>query len=56
MLARITVEGTMGHGESQIGYLANYINLYGGHAPRPALTQPSSSGGLCVVCRMCGMN
>jgi hypothetical protein len=22
----------MGHGESQIGYLANYINLYGGHA------------------------
>ncbi len=36
----------MGHGESQIGYLANYINLYGEHARRPALTQPSSNGSL----------
>jgi len=24
-LARLTLERTMGHGESQIGYLANYI-------------------------------
>ena len=38
VLARLTVESTMGHGESQIGYLANYITLYGGGAPRPALT------------------
>ena len=31
----------MGHGESQIGYLANYIDLYRGHPPpRPALTLP----------------
>ncbi len=29
----------MGHGESQIGYLANYINLYGGRVPRPVLTE-----------------
>jgi hypothetical protein len=28
----------MGHGESQIGYLANNISLPGGDAPRPALT------------------
>ena len=25
VLARLTLERTMGHGESQIGYLANYI-------------------------------
>lgn len=56
VVARMTAQNTMGNGESQIGYLANYINLYGGHAPRPAFTQPSSSDSLCVVCRMCEMN
>jgi hypothetical protein len=29
VLARTKLQGTMGHGESQIGYLANKINLYG---------------------------
>ena len=38
VLARLTVESTMGHGESQIGYLANYITLHGGDANRPTLT------------------
>ena len=38
VLARLTVESTMGHGESQIGYLANYITLHGGDAHRHALT------------------
>jgi hypothetical protein len=28
----------MSHGESQIGYLAKYIIMYGGYAHRPALT------------------
>ena len=55
-VARMTVEGTMGHGGSQIGYLANYINLYGGHALRPAVTQPSLSGSLYAVGRICRMN
>jgi hypothetical protein len=27
VLAHVTLEGTMGHGSSQIGYLANYITL-----------------------------
>ena len=56
MLARTPPQITMGYDESQIGYLANYINLYGGHAPRPALTQPSSSDSLGLVCRMREMN
>ena len=30
VLARLTVESTMGHGESQIGYLANDITLHDG--------------------------
>lgn len=38
VLARLTVESTMGQGESQIGYLANGIILYGGDASRSALT------------------
>jgi len=33
VLARKISHNNMGHGESQIGYLANYINLYDGHAP-----------------------
>jgi hypothetical protein len=33
VLARLTVESTMGHGESQIGYLANDITLHDGDAP-----------------------
>ena len=38
LLARLTLESTMGHGESQIGYLANDINFRGGNTPLPALT------------------
>jgi len=37
VLARLTLERTMGHGESQIGYLANYIIMYDGYAYQPAL-------------------
>jgi len=37
VLARLTVESTMSHGESQIGYLANYMIMYGGYAHRRAL-------------------
>ena len=32
----------MCHGQSQIGYLANYINLNDGRPLRPEVTQPSS--------------
>jgi hypothetical protein len=46
----------MGHGGSQIGYLANYINLYGGPALRPAVTPLSVSGSLSAVGRICRMN
>jgi hypothetical protein len=38
VLARLTLETTMGHGESQIGYLANDIKFRGGNSPLPALT------------------
>jgi len=38
VLARLAVKGTMGRGESQIGYLANGIILYGGDTSRYALT------------------
>lgn len=37
VLARLTVEGTMGQGESQIGYLTNCIILYDGDASRSVL-------------------
>ena len=42
VLARTNGQSTMCHGQSQIGYLANYINLNDGRPPRPAVTQPSS--------------
>ena len=38
VLARLMLESTMGHSESQIGYLANDIKSRGGDAPPPALT------------------
>jgi len=38
VLARLTVESTMGPGESQIGYLSNDITLHGEDAHWPALT------------------
>lgn len=38
VLTRLTLETTMGHGESQIGYLSNDIKFRGGNAPLPALT------------------
>lgn len=37
VLARLTVEGTMGQGESQIGYVTNGIILYDGDASRSVL-------------------
>ena len=45
----------MGHGGSQIGYLANVINLQGGQALRPAVTHPSWSGSVYAVGRLCRM-
>lgn len=42
VIARTNGQSTMCHGQSQIGYLANYINLNDGRPLRPAVTQPSS--------------
>ena len=39
VIARTKTQSTMCHGQSQIGYLANYINLNDGRSPRPAVTQ-----------------
>jgi len=38
VLARLTLESTMGHGESQIGYLANDIQFRDGNTSLSALT------------------
>jgi hypothetical protein len=52
VLARLTVESTMSHGESQIGYLANYIIMCGGYAHRLALRghRRVATCMLCVAC------
>lgn len=49
VLARVTLESTMGHGESQIGYLANYIIMCGGYVHRPALRSHRRA----AMCRSC---
>lgn len=52
VLARLTLESTMGHGQSQIGYLANCIISYGGDASRRTLTHHCRAV-VCMSCAVC---
>jgi len=52
VLARLTLERTMGHGESQIGYLANYIIMYDGYAHQPSLRSDRRAA-MCKSCVVC---